>query len=77
MKDLVGKELHIGDMVAFSIPGYQALAIAHILRFGKKKVVLDVTTDFGCKVKPMSLATPYDKALCRYPEECVRIDIVG
>lgn len=77
MKDFLGNELNIGDTVVFSIPHYHGLAKARIDHFAKKMVVLDVTTaprSQGC-VKPMSEASSYDKPLCRYPQDCIKVGI--
>lgn len=73
MKDFLGKELSVGDTVVFSIPHYHGLAKGHIDHFAKVMVVLDVT--IACNgVKPMSEASKYDKAICRYPEDCVKVE---
>ena len=76
MKDFLGNELNIGDTVAFSIPHYHGLAKARIDHFAKKMVVLDVTTGYGKgNIRPMSEASSYDKPLCRYPQDCIKVGI--
>ena len=45
MKDLLGKELRVGDTVVISGAKYTDLAICHITKFGKKQVILDVCYD--------------------------------
>lgn len=76
MKDFLGKELNVGDTVVFSIPHYHGLAKARIDHFAKKMVVLDVTTAPRSDgyVKPMSEANEWDKAICRYPQDCMKVD---
>lgn len=74
MKDFLGKELNVGDTVVFSVPHYHELGIAHIAKLGKKMVTLDVFRKYGGVFKPMSEATKYDRALCRYPQDCVKVE---
>ena len=76
MKDFLGRELNVGDTVVFSIPHYHGLAKARIDHFATKMVVLDVTTASRSQgyVKPMCEATEWDKAICRYPCDCVKVE---
>lgn len=75
MKDCLGRELNVGDMVVFSVPHYHGLAKARIDHFSKKMVVLDVTYGYGKgNIRPMSEAHSWDKAVCRYPEDCVKVE---
>lgn len=74
MKDFLGRELNVGDTVVFSIPHYHCLSKAHIDHFSKKMVVLDVFPDYGHKLTHMSKASQYDKAVCRYPQDCVKVE---
>lgn len=74
MKDFLGRELNVGDTVVFSVPHYHGLAKAHIDHFSKKMVVLDVVRSGRGKIKPMSEAYEWDKAICRYPEDCVKVE---
>ena len=76
MKDFLGRELNVGDTVVFSIPHYHGLEMAHIHHFAKKMVVLDVVNSYS-GIKPMSEASKYDKALCRYPEDCVKVEVAN
>lgn len=71
MKDFIGRELNVGDTVIFSVPHYQGLAKAQIDHFSKKMVVLNV---FGKGLRPKSEADRYDKAVCRYPGDCVKVE---
>lgn len=73
MKDFLGRELEIGDEVVFSIPHYHGLARAHITKFSPKMVVLDVITGYGHTFRPISEAGKYDRAICRYPQDCVKV----
>lgn len=75
MKDFLGRELNIGDTVVFYIPRYHGLAMAHIDHFAKKMVVLDVFSRFGRILTPMSEASKHDKAICRYPQDCVKVEV--
>lgn len=75
MKDFFGEELYVGDTVVFALPYHHHLAKAKIDHFGKIMVVMDVTvasTPTG--IKPMSEASRWDKAICRYPEDCVKVE---
>lgn len=74
MKDFLGKELNIGDTVVFSIPHYHGLAKARIDHFAKKTVVLDVTRDYNYTVKSMSEADEWAKPICRYPQDCIKVE---
>jgi len=74
MKDFLGRELSVGDTVVFSIPHYHGLEMAHIHHFAKKMVVLDVVSHYG-EIKPMSEADKYDRAICRYPGDCVKVEV--
>jgi hypothetical protein len=74
MKDFLGRELNVGDTVVFSIPKYHGLAKAHIDHFSKKMVVFDVFYSYGHKLKPMSEAGKHDRAVCRYPGDCVKVE---
>jgi len=73
MKDFLGRELNVGDTVVFSVPHYHGLGMAHIDHFAKKMIVLDVTTSYSGDLIPMSEASSYDKATCRYPQDCVKV----
>lgn len=72
MKDFLGNELNVGDTVVFSIPHYHGLAKGHITKLAPKMVVLDVTV-YGHKAVPMNEARKYDKATCRYPQDCIKV----
>lgn len=74
MKDFLGTDLYVGDTVIFSIPHYHGLAKAQIDHFSEKMVVLDVTRCGKKGVKPMSESNKYAKAICRYPEDCVKVE---
>ena len=75
MKDFLGRELKVGDTVVFEIPHYHKLAKAKIDHFSKKMVVMDVTTAYtNTGIKPMTQASKYDKAICRYPCDCVKVE---
>lgn len=71
MKDFLGNQLNVGDTVIFSIPHHHVLAEAQIDHFTKKMVVLNV---YGTQFLPKDDATKYDKAVCRYPEDCVKVE---
>ena len=75
MTDFLGRELNVGDTVVFSIPHYHGLAKAQIDHFSKKMVVLDVTTSYSGRIRPMSEASKYDKAICRYPQDCIKVEV--
>ena len=79
MKDFLGRELNVGDTVVFSIPHYHGLAKARIDHFSPKMVVLDVTTASRSQgfVRPMSEATKWDKAICRYPQDCIKVEDIN
>lgn len=74
MKDFLGRELNVGDTVVFSVPHDHRLAKARIDHFSKKMVVLDVVRSGSAGVKPMSEARHWSKAICRYPEDCVKVE---
>lgn len=71
MKDFLGNQLNVGDTVIFSISQHHVLAEAQIDHFAKKMVVLNV---YGTQLLPKDDATKYDKAVCRYPEDCVKVE---
>lgn len=71
MKDFLGNELKVGDTVVFSIPHYHGLAKAQIDHFSEKMVVLNV---YGNRLVPKGEASRYAKAVCRYPEDCVKVE---
>lgn len=74
MKDFLGRELNVGDTVVFSVPHYHVLAMARIDHFSEKMVVLDVTIRGNGSVKPMSEANKWNRAICRYPKDCVKVE---
>lgn len=76
MKDFLGRELNVGDKVVFSVPHYHELGVAHITKLGKKMVTLDVFRGYG-RLIPMSEASKYDRAVCRYPGDCVKVEEVN
>lgn len=71
MKDFIGKELNVGDTVVFSVPCYHGLAKAQIDHFAEKMVVLNV---YGNRLEPKDKAGRYSTAVCRYPEDCVKVE---
>ena len=71
MRDFLGRELNVGDTVVFSIPHYHGLAKAQIDHFSEKMVVLNV---YGKRLKTKSEAGSYAKAVCRYPQDCVKVE---
>lgn len=74
MTDLLGRELNVGDTVVFSLHRCHTLGVARIDHFAKKMVVMDVTTRFG-KLIPMSEGNEHNKAICRYPGDCVKVEV--
>ena len=71
MKDFLGRELNVGDTVVFSVPHYHGLAKAQIDHFSEKMVVLNV---YGKRLYSKSEADGWCKAVCRYPEDCVKVE---
>ena len=71
MKDFLDRELNVGDTVVFSVPHYHGLAKAQIDHFAEKMVVLNV---YGKRLAPKDKAASYAKAVCRYPEDCVKVE---
>ena len=71
MKDFFGNQLNVGDTVVFATNCYLHLAEAQIDHFGEKMVVLNV---YGAQLLPKEDAGRYDRAICRYPEDCVKVE---
>lgn len=76
MKDFLGNELKVGDTVVIAGSKYTALAIAHIIKFGKKQVILDVCNNWSGEIIPLNSSeySSVKKPICRYPDECLKVE---
>lgn len=79
MKDLLGRELNVGDTVVIAGSKYKDLAIAHIVRFGKKQVILDVCYSWLDKIIPLNSPNipSWARAICRYPQDCLKVEVAN
>lgn len=72
-RDILGRELNVGDTVVFSVPYYHELSVARIHHFSKKMVSLDVCFQCG-KCVPISECSSIYKPICRYPSDVVKVE---
>jgi hypothetical protein len=77
MKDYLGRELNVGDLVVFAGSKYTAICLAHIIKFGKKQVILDVCYSWKDTIIPIDSPNKptWAKAICRYPQECLKVEV--
>lgn len=73
-RDILGRELNVGDTVVFAIRHYHQLSTARIHHFSKKMVSLDVVLWRG-KVVPLSECSSVCKPICRFPHEVVKVEV--
>lgn len=79
MKDLLGRDLSVGDTVVIASSKYTDLAIAHIVKFGKKQVILDVCYSYYDKIIPINSPNipSWAKVICRYPQDCMKVEVAN
>jgi hypothetical protein len=78
MKDFLGRELNVGDLVAFSHANYTKMGVGRIVKFGKVQVILDCYYGYGSKfVTDKENAPSWSKPIQRYPCDVVKLEDVN
>lgn len=76
MKDFLGKELNVGDMVAFSHSNYTTMGVGYIIKFGRTQVILDCYYGYGGKFTTnRDECASYRKHIQRYPQDVVKVEV--
>lgn len=65
MKDILGQELAVGDLVAFNPPRYKGLTLGTIVKFSPKMVTVEYNLHYG----PSDTTSQYPTDMMKASEE--------